>query len=148
MSETSTITMTRQVPVGPERAFRAWVDPVELARWWWPQWPDTTYDLDPREGGTYRIHSAAVGVGVTGTFTTLTRPSLLGMTWIWFDDSTPGEGHDAPVIDEVEVTFAPNDQGTEVTVRHTSSAHTPEGGVEQGWNDCLDRLPDHLGADT
>jgi hypothetical protein len=27
-----------------------------------------------------------------------------------------------------------------VTVAHTSTAHVPEGGAEQGWNDVMDRL--------
>lgn len=146
MSETTTITIVREVSVAPERAFRAWVDPVELAQWWWPQWPDTTYDLDPREGGTYRIHSAAVGMGVTGTFTTLAPPSMLAMTWIWISDGSPAEIDGEPVVDDVEVTFSPRGQGTEVTVRHTSTAHIADGGAEQGWNDCLDRLPRYLSA--
>lgn len=144
MNEPTTITITREVPVGPERAFQAWVDPVELARWWWPQWPDTTYQLDPREGGSYRIHSAAVGMGVTGTFTMVDRPARLAMTWIWLDDD--GDGDATEVVDQVEVTFTPHAQGTEVTVRHTSTEHIAGGGAEQGWNDCLDRLPGHLSA--
>ena len=146
MNETTTITITRQVPVGPERAFEAWVDPAELAQWWWPQWPDTTYELDPREGGEYRIYSAAVGMGITGTFTTVAKPATLGMTWIWISDDTPAEVEGAPVVDQVEVTFTPNEQGTDVTVRHTSTEHVAEGGAEQGWNDCMDRLPGHFSA--
>jgi hypothetical protein len=27
-----------------------------------------------------------------------------------------------------------------VTVAHTSSAHVPDGGAEQGWRDVMDRL--------
>ena len=39
-----------------------------------------------------------------------------------------------------EVTFEPDEGGTQVTVAHTSSEHVPDGGAEQGWNDVLDRL--------
>lgn len=146
MNETTTITITRQVPVDPARAFDAWVDVAELARWWWPQWPDTTYELDAREGGEYRIYSAAVGMGVTGTLTTLERPHALAMTWIWISDDTPAEVDGAAVVDTVDVRFAPNAEGTEVTVRHTSTEHIADGGAEQGWNDVMDRLPGHFGG--
>lgn len=145
MSETTTITIARQVPVGPDRAFEAWVDVAELAQWWWPQWPDTTYELDAREGGDYRIYSAAVGMGVTGTITTLDRPNTLAMTWVWISDDTAAEVAGAPVVDTVDVQFVPNAEGTEVVVRHTSTEHITDGGAEQGWNDVMDRLPGHFG---
>jgi uncharacterized protein YndB with AHSA1/START domain len=140
----STITVVRHVPVDPERAFAAWVDPAELARWWWPQWPDTTYEVDAHDGGRYRIHSAAVGMGVEGEFTAVDRPYGFTMTWIWISDDEPAQAHDDPVIDTVEVTFAVEDTGTVVTVRHTSTEHIAGGGAEQGWNDVLDRLPTHF----
>lgn len=143
MPET-TITITRQVPVGPDRAFEAWVDPAELAQWWWPQWPDTTYEIEARTGGHYRIHSAAVGMGVTGELTAYDPPHGFVMTWSWISDGTPAEVDGDPVVDTVQVTFRPNSSGTEVTVRHTSTEHIAGGGAEQGWNDVLDRLPTHL----
>ncbi|GAB2619911.1 SRPBCC family protein [Pseudactinotalea suaedae] len=144
MTETTTITITRQVPVDPERAYAAWLDVAELAQWWWPQWPDTTYELDPREGGAYRIFSAAVGVGVEGRFTTVDRPRTLVMTWTWIDDDTEADA--TAVVDTVDVRFTPNAEGTEVTVRHTSTEQLAGGGFEQGWNDVMDRLPGHLAA--
>lgn len=144
MSETTTITVTRQVPVDADRAFTAWVDPAELAQWWWPQWPDTVYEVDPRPGGTYRIYSAAVGMGVTGELTRFDPPRGFTMTWLWFSNGTPAEANGKPVIDTVEVSFTPLGSGTEVTVRHTSTEHISDDGAEQGWNDVLDRLPTYL----
>ncbi len=141
MTETTTITIIRQVPVGVERAFDAWVDPAELTQWWWPQWPDTTYDLDPRERGGYRIYSSAVGMGVIGTFTAVSCPGLLEMTWAWVNSDELTQVDSTSVIDTVEVRFTPTADGTEVTVRHTSTEHDTDGGVEQGWNDVMDRLP-------
>lgn len=143
MSEATTITISRSVPVPPERAFAAWVDPEELAQWWWPQWPDTTYDLDVRAGGHYRMHSAAAGFGVTGELTVVEPPHRLAMTWIWTTGAEPTAADDA-VVDLVEVTFEPDGPGTRVNVRHTSTEHVAEGGAEQGWNDVMDRLPPHL----
>lgn len=146
MSESTTITITRQVPAAPQRAFDAWVDPAELARWWWPQWPDTTYEVDAHEGGRYRFHSAAVGMGVTGEFHSFDPPRGFAMSWVWISEGTPAEADGAPVVDLVEVTFSPLGSGTEVTVRHTSTEHIADGGAEQGWNDVLDRLPAYLAS--
>ena len=142
----TTITIARRVPVGPERAFCAWTDPQELARWWWPQWPETTYEVDAREGGEVRIYAPGVQLGVTGTFTDYDPPRRFVMTWVWVSDGTLAEAGGEAVVDMVEVTFDPVDGGTEVTVRHTSTEHETDGGAEQGWNDVLDRLPGHLGG--
>ncbi len=135
MSE-STITISRTVVASPERVFRAWTDVEQLAAWWWPQLAGTTYDVDARAGGHYRISSPAIGATVTGVFTEVDAPRRLVFTWSWEDDGEP----DAVVEDTVVVTFEPADEGTLVTVAHTSVAHEPEGGAEQGWNDVMERL--------
>ncbi len=132
----STITISRTVAAPADGAWRAWTDARELARWWWPQLPDTTYDWAPKEGAAYRIDSAAAGFGVHGVFTRVDRPRLLALTWIW-SSGDPG----ASPEDTVEVSFEPEGADkTVVTVRHTSVAHVAEGGYEQGWNDVMDRL--------
>lgn len=133
----STITITRTVAATPQASFAAWTEPEQLARWWWPQFPDTAYELDVRVGGRFRIHSARLGHGAHGEFTIVEPGRRLGMTWIW-------EGGTDRVVDEVVVTFTPVPAGTEITVRHTSSEHIEGGGAEQGWSDCLDRLPGFL----
>jgi uncharacterized protein YndB with AHSA1/START domain len=142
----TTITLTRHVPVSPAHAYRAWIEPAELARWWWPQWPDTQYAIDPREGGEYRFYSAAVGMGVAGTLSDVDPPHGFTMTWIWLDEDGPARVDGVAVIDTVVVTFVADDDGdgTVVTVEHRSVEDLTEGGSEQGWNDVLDRLPAHL----
>jgi uncharacterized protein YndB with AHSA1/START domain len=131
----STITLTRRVAASPERVFAAWTDVEQLAAWWWPQLAGTTYDVDARPGGRYRIQSPAIGATVTGVYTEVDPPRRLVFTWVWQDVGEP-----ASVEDTVVVTFEPHDDGTQVTVAHTSSEHVPDGGAEQGWNDVLDRL--------
>jgi uncharacterized protein YndB with AHSA1/START domain len=132
----STITITRTVAATPERVFAAWTDAEQLAAWWWPQLGGTTYDVDARLGGRFRIHSAGIGATVTGVYTEVDPPRRLVFTWSWEDEGEP----EAVVEDTVVVTFEPDDGGTLVTVAHTSVAHVPEGGAEQGWNDVMDRL--------
>lgn len=142
----TTITLHRHVPVDPERAFAAWVDPEELALWWWPQWPDTHYAINARLGGEYRIYSAGLGMGITGTFTKFEHARSLAMTWIWIGADGPAQVDGVPVVDTVEVTFVPSAEGTDVTVAHRSTQDLSEGGAQQGWDDVLDRLPGHLAA--
>jgi uncharacterized protein YndB with AHSA1/START domain len=136
----STITIERVVGASPERVFAAWTDVEELAAWWWPQLAGTTYDVDARPGGRFRIHGPAIGATVSGVYTEVDPPRRLVFTWNW-DDGEP----DAVVEDTVVVTFEPAGGATLVTVAHTSAAHEPDGGAEQGWNDVLDRLVRILG---
>jgi uncharacterized protein YndB with AHSA1/START domain len=132
----STITISRTVAASAQRVFDAWTDVAQLAAWWWPQLAGTTYDVDARPGGHYRITSPVIGATVTGVFTEVDPPRRLVLTWSWEDDGEP----EAVVEDTVVVTFDPEADGTLVTVTHTSVAHEAEGGAEQGWNDVLDRL--------
>ena len=132
---TTAVTLTRAVPAPPERVFDAWVDPAQLAAWWWPQLTDTSYDVDARVGGRYRIEAAEAGLVVEGEYVEVDRPHRLAFSWVW-DGSEP---------DEVVVTFEPVEGGTLLTVVHTSSQHVPEGGAVQGWGDVLDRLVQFAG---
>lgn len=132
----STITIIRTVPAAPEAAWRSWTDAGELARWWWPMFPDTTYDWNPAEGAAYRIESAQAGFGVRGVFIRVDQPRRFACTWVWLDDALEQAAEDT-----VEVTFDPEGEDkTVVTVRHTSDSHAADGGALTGWNDVLDRL--------
>jgi uncharacterized protein YndB with AHSA1/START domain len=131
----TTITVSRTVAAAPDRVFAAWTDVDRLARWWWPQLAGTTYDVDARVGGCFRIRSPVIGATVSGVYTEVDPPRRLEFTWVWQDAGAPES-----VEDTVVVTFEPSDTGTRVTVAHTSTAHVPDGGAERGWNDVLDRL--------
>jgi len=132
---TSTITVSRAVPGSPDQVFAAWVEADRLAAWWWPQLAGTTYVVDARPGGRYRIQSPALGATVSGTYTDVDRPRRLAFTWVWQDDGGPASGEDTVVV-----TFEAEGDATTVTVAHTSAEHTPDGGTEQGWSDVMDRL--------
>ena len=132
---TTTITVRRTVPASPHDVFAAWTEVDRLARWWWPQLAGTTYDVDAREGGLFRIQSPVIGATVSGRYAEVDPPRRLVFSWVWQDDGEPESGED-----QVVVTFEPDGDGTAVTVEHTSAEHVPDGGAEQGWNDVLDRL--------
>lgn len=59
--EAATLRLVRRYPVAPAKVWRAWTDPVALARWWGPAEADTARcaELDLRVGGRYRIEFGA-----------------------------------------------------------------------------------------
>lgn len=133
------LALVRTVAAPRERVFRAWTDPTELARWWWPPRFQTTYEVDLRVGGAYRfrsIHLPDIGVlAVSGTFLEVDPPARLVYTWRW-------EGTDDPET-QVAVEFSDRGRHTEITITHAGFSDAPDrANHEQGWNDCLVRLVD------
>jgi uncharacterized protein YndB with AHSA1/START domain len=128
------ITMTQEVAATPERVYAVWTDAALLATWWWPQLPDTTYDVDAVVGGDYRIRSEAAGIGVHGRFVALEPPHRLELTWVWED------GADHGPEERVVVDLAATATGTLVTVTHAVADPLGADDFRQGWTDCLARL--------
>ena len=56
--------LDRTIEAAPETVWAAWTTPSGLAAWWWDHWPSTTYAVDARVGGRYRIEAPEAGVGV------------------------------------------------------------------------------------
>ncbi|HWC23096.1 MAG TPA: SRPBCC domain-containing protein [Flexivirga sp.] len=127
--------LRRHVAVAPDVVWRAWTTREGLATWWWPQLPDTTYEIDPHVGGHYLFESKAAGFGVRGEFTVVNAPLRLEMTWYWIGGDTQ------EVPDRVQVELRPDGDGTSVTVTHQVNQLGDSGdGLRQGWGDVLDRL--------
>lgn len=131
---TSTLTVTQQVAAPVEAVYAAWLDADALATWWWVNIPDTTYEVDAREGGAYRVASAAAGIEVRGTFVLLEPPSTLEMSWTWVDDGVPGAD------EHVRVDLTPHDGGTLVTVTHSVASAAGVADYRQGWEHVLGNL--------
>jgi uncharacterized protein YndB with AHSA1/START domain len=133
-----TLVVEQFVAADPARVYAAWTSADRLAEWWWPQLPDTTYDVDPRVGGTYRIESKEAGFGVRGEFLRLDEPHEIGMTWEWL---TEGESE---VSERVWVRFEAVEGGTMVRVTHELDeiVDTDEP-QRQGWDSVLGRLAQH-----
>ena len=131
---TPPLLVEQQVGAAPVAVWPLWTTPDGLARWWWPHLPDTTYDVDARPGGRYRIHSATAGIGVQGELVSLDEPAELVLTWQWLHGGTPGP------VDRVLVAFEERDAGTLVRVSHEMSGDQEHDGYRQGWTDVLERL--------
>jgi uncharacterized protein YndB with AHSA1/START domain len=128
--------LTRTFAAPRERVWHAWTTADGLATWWWSHLPGTTYAVDLRVDGAYRIEATAAGFGVAGRFVDVVAPERLSMTWTWLDESTPGpEEH-------VAVTFTEVPGGTRLDLRHTGPWTTtqPVEDYRTGWAQTLDAL--------
>lgn len=134
----SSITLTQHVPTEPGRAYAAWLDPEQLATWWWPG-QDTSYQVEPERGGRFSIRSAQTGLGATGTYVELVDSERIVMTWNW---ESPGP---AAREDLVTVTFAASDGGTLVTLVHEfAQPALDHSNPVHGWSAVLANLAQHL----
>jgi uncharacterized protein YndB with AHSA1/START domain len=128
-----------RVAASPERAFAAFTSADELARWWWPHIPDTTYAFEARPGGSYAIRSATAGIGVEGEVVRLDPPRSLELTWRWLDDGKPEPQ------EPVTITFEPDGDGARVIVGHRLDDSSDSGdGIREGWVSVLGRLRELL----
>jgi uncharacterized protein YndB with AHSA1/START domain len=133
---TREVAIRRVLDADPERVWRAWTDPDEFVAWIWPPRFESTVTLDARPGGAYHLMSESAGMGVAGEYAVVESPTLLEFTWRW-------DGEDEQTA--VAVRFARAESGTELTLLHGGFATEEARAIhEQGWNDCLDRLPAHL----
>ena len=131
------LTVTRTINAPPERIWRALTNADELAAWFWPGKWDVTATCDLRVGGTYRVASEVTGMAFGGEYVAVEPFVRLVQTWRW--DGEPGETL-------VTTTLEPSAEGTMLTIVHERFAtHDEATQHQQGWNDCLDRLPGHLG---
>lgn len=133
------VRVEQSVQAPPAEVCVAWLNPDRLAQWWWPQFPDTTYEVDAREGGAFRFRSEQAGLAAHGTYLYLGPEDApeIWMTWIW-----EGGGDGTAPEELVRVRFEEQEGfGTAVILEHRLAARGE--GVDnptQGWTDVMARL--------
>jgi len=116
------------ITADPERVFDYFTKPEAILRWM-----GDYAVLDPHPGGQFTLDIN--GVPVRGRYLAVDRPHRLVLSW-----GHAGSDRLPPGASTVEITFAPDDGGTIVTVVH---AGLPAADAEQhrlGWGHFLDRL--------
>src|SRR5688572_26935729 len=127
---------TVDLPIPPDRAFRALASP-EIMQWWVRAGIFDTREWrgDVRVGGAWSASGMSRGQPYTleGEFITVDAPRQLAHTW--HVRGIPG----APTT--VTYTLEPHDDGTRITLRHVgfTSAQACEN-TAMGWQTSLDRL--------
>src|SRR3954468_18688142 len=105
MSDVLEISVLVSAP--PATVFRFFTDPARYVAWM-----GASATLEPRPHGTYHVRMRD-GVETSGEFIELDPPHRLVFSWGWVgsEDVPPGST-------TVEVTFAAQDGGTMVVLRH------------------------------
>jgi uncharacterized protein YndB with AHSA1/START domain len=136
------IRVSRRLPVTPERAFDAWLDPTVAARWLFatPEGEIVRCEIDARPGGGFVITDRRDGDDVAhlGTYLEIDRPTRLV-----FRFSVPRY---SSAESTVEVTVTADGAGADVTIENHDVPPEWARQSEEGWRDLLGRLEEVLQA--
>jgi len=136
---------TRSLAAPRELVFKLWTQPEHLARWWGPAgFTNPVCEFDPRPGG--RIHIAMTGPDgvcypMDGEVREIVAPERLVMFCVCCGDAEGNPGVEVLTT----VTFHVEGDGTRVEIearvlKVEDFARDAIAGMEQGWNESLDRL--------
>jgi uncharacterized protein YndB with AHSA1/START domain len=139
------VTITRVFNAPRELVYDVWTDEKHIASWFGPQhFTNPVVEMDVRPGGRMIIHMQGPDGSVfpsIGTFTDVTPPERLAFT------STAYAGVGGPFMleDLTTITFTERNGQTVLTLHAVVTRSTPEAGealagMEQGWNESLDKL--------
>ena len=138
---TEAVVACRSYPVARETAFRAFTDPVWLARWLSPS-DDVSmtvlaFDLPPQGASPLAFHFPDGRTDfVVGRYLEIVRDERLVYTWTW-EEPDPFAG----VESLVTVEFSDREGGTSVVVTHDRLPTEERRQIhESGWQETLARL--------
>ncbi len=139
------LVITRVFDAPRELVFKAWTEPERLARWWGPHGFTVPYcEVDLRVGGIMLIHMRGpdgVVVPNKGVINELVEPERLVVTSAVSEDA---EGN--PRLQVINtITFEEQEGRTKLTMKAVVVKVAAEmvravAGMEEGWNQTLDRL--------
>ncbi len=143
------LVITRIFDAPRQVVFKAWTDPGRLKHWWGPKgFTNPVCEVDPRPGGAIRIHMRGPDGAIypmTGVYQEIVEPERL----VFLSSALDGQGN--PLFEVLTtVTFAEHGGKTKLTMHASVTKTTAEAarhiaGMEQGWNQSLDRLAEEDG---
>jgi uncharacterized protein YndB with AHSA1/START domain len=145
---TTEITITRMLDAPRELVFQAFTEAEHLTKWWGPDgFEIASAESDPRPGGALAIVMRGpdgAEYPVAGTYREVEPPHRLVT-----EERAVGDGGVVLLEAVTTITLVDHDGKTEITLRATGTARTPEAvamlaGMEAGWSQSLQRLDDHL----
>ncbi len=139
------VSMARSYPIARERLFRAWTDPVELAKWWGPEgWRVVRCELDVRPGGRWQTWFALTdgsSRSVGGVYREVAAPERLVFTWDGGQEDAAAEE-----LSIVTVEFSEEAGRTTVSISHRKLTTGAAVDMDVGWNSTLDALGAYVEA--
>ena len=144
------LVITRVYDAPRELVFSLWTDPKHVAEWWGPRgFTARVHELDARPGGAMRIEMRAADGRVfpmSGKFEALVAPERL----VFLSGALDEKGK---LLFEVRTTVLFENAGgkTRLTMRasvimQTDAAPPYIAGMNEGWNQTLDRLAERVAA--
>ena len=130
--------------------FKAWTEPEQLAQWWGPRgFTNPLCEVDARPGGAIRIIMRApdgVSHEMRGTFREISEPERLVFTY-----RAIGTRGESLLEGLTTVSFSEQEAKTTMTLDTSAVALLPEAhgmlnGMNDGWNQSLERLTIVLGG--
>jgi uncharacterized protein YndB with AHSA1/START domain len=144
------LAITRIFDAPRELVFKAWTDPKRLQRWWGPKgFTNPVCEVDVRPGGAILIHMRGpdgVIYPMTGVFHEIVAPERL----VFSSSALDKNGN--PLFEVLTtVTFSEHGGKTKLTLHASVAKATAEAarhlaGMDQGWNQSLDRLAQEVTA--
>jgi len=145
------VTFTRIFDAPRELVFKAWTNPELIAQWWGPDGFTTpVVDLDVRPGGALRIDMQDPDGNVypgSGVYMEVVEPERLVFTTNAFEDENGEPG----LSDITTITFTEQGGKTKLTLHAVVTKALPQfmealAGMEEGWNQSLNRLANTLAS--
>jgi len=143
------MTLTRVINAPRQVVFKAWTDPAQLEKWWGPKdFTNPVCKVDAMPGGGILIHMQAPDktmYPMDGEFHEIVEPVKLVFTSAALDK----EGNRLFEVLNT-VIFSDENGKTKITLHAAVSNITVEGrpyidGMDQGWNESIDRLNNLVG---
>ncbi len=140
------LVITRILDAPRSLVFQAWTEPEHLVHWSAPRGFTVTHcEGDLRPGGAWRCCMRSpdgANLWLGGMYREILAPERLVFTHAW-DDEDGKPGHQTVVT----VTLAEQGGTTKLTLRQAFFALVESrDGHQGGWNECLDRLAEHLAS--
>jgi uncharacterized protein YndB with AHSA1/START domain len=135
----SDLELLRFVQAPRAAVWRAFTDVDRFNSWFWPPRLSPLTVLDARQGGSWRVSSSVAEMAVGGTYGEMRDMEQIDLTWQW-----DGEAE----VTEVTLRLDDDDErATILRVEHRGFGDEARRAEhEQGWSDCLDRLPSACGS--
>jgi uncharacterized protein YndB with AHSA1/START domain len=135
------LTIRRRFNASPERVFRAWTEPAQIARWFGPgETKVLEAAFEARAGGRFMIHAMSPSGEdhrVSGIVKEAIPNAKLVYTWAW--QSTP-ERESLVTVD-----FKPDGDGTLLVLTHEQFFDGPaRDRHNMGWSAALEKLESYL----
>ena len=138
---TEALRLSRRFKAPREAVFRAFTDPVALAKWFGPEGVQVTnVKVDLRSGGAYSMvfgETDGESHGLSGVYREISPPKRLVMTWAWDHGDMAGM--------ETLVTIELAEAGAETELTLTHEKLPSQNSIDlhnQGWTSsfkCLDQ---------